>query len=249
MRKNERLRCLTGTVRHCLALALAVLALLSAQPASARFDDGYVPERRTTSPLAASPDLFRTRAIPVPTNRFRRDWDGLIQRYAYDKGAPGDCATAQAADCPAAIGRWVSYLAEIRTLPRKKQLALINRYINWHIRYTDDRVAYGSKDYWASPLQSMGGRGDCEDYAAAKYFSLLSLGFSDDQIRLVIVRDDSIGELHALTTVSLDGETYVLDNRFQRVLRDSQIPSYRPIYSFNRSRNWMHVPEAATRTM
>ena len=248
MRTNARLRCLTGTVRRCWLLAAVGLAIVSAQPASARFDDGFVPEGRTTSPVTASFDLFRTRAIPVPTNRFRRDWDDLIERYAHSNGTLGDCAD-QAPGCSAAIGRWVSYLAEIRTLPRKKQVALINRYINWHIRYTDDRVAYGSKDYWASPLQSMGGRGDCEDYAAAKYFSLLSLGFTDDQIRLVIVRDDSIGELHALTIVSLDGETLVLDNRSQRVLRDNQIRTYRPIYSFNRSRNWMHLPAAATRTM
>jgi predicted transglutaminase-like cysteine proteinase len=248
MRVKARLRCLSGTLRRWGALALAALAVLSAQPASARFDDGFVPEGRTSSPVAPSLGLFHTRAIPVPTNRFRHDWDDLIERYSASNGSLGACAD-EARGCPTATGRWVSYLAEIRTLPRKKQIVLINRYINWHIRYTDDRVAYGSKDYWASPLQSMGGRGDCEDYATAKYFSLLSLGFSDDQIRLVIVRDDSIGQLHALTTVSLDGETYVLDNRFQRVLHDSQIPTYRPIYSFNQSTNWMHLPDPAPRTM
>ena len=247
MRVNARLRCLTGTVRRCLALALAALAVSMAEPASAGLDYSIVPEHRV-APAVPAVSLFHTRAIAVPTSRFRHDWDDLIERYALSRGTLGACAHETRA-CPAATGRWVSYLAEIRSEPRKKQIALINRYINWHIRYTDDRVAYGSKDYWASPLQSMGGRGDCEDYAAAKYFSLLSLGFTDDQIRLVIVRDDSIGELHALTIVSLDGETLVLDNRSQRVLRDNQIRTYRPIYSFNRSRNWMHLPAAATRTM
>jgi predicted transglutaminase-like cysteine proteinase len=151
------------------------------------------------------------------------------------------CANGAGACSPAA-DRWVSYLAEIRQFPKSKQINLVNRYVNWHIRYADDRAAYGARDYWASPLQSMGASGDCEDYATAKYLSLLSLGFSDDQIRLVIVRDDSIGELHALTTVSLDGETFVLDNRSERVLRDSQISIYRPIYSFNKGQNWMHLP-------
>ena len=242
MRMKAWLRCRTGTAaRHFWAVALVALAALAAQPALAGLDYDFVPDGRTSSPVPPSFNLFHTRAILVPTNRFRPDWDNLIERYSESNGTLGACAH-EARSCPTATGRWVSYLDEIRKLPRKKQIGLINRYINWHIRYTDDRVAYGAKDYWASPLQSMGGRGDCEDFATAKYFSLLSLGFSDDQIRLVIVRDDSIGELHALTTVSLDGETYVLDNRYQRVLRDNQIPTYRPIYSFNQSRNWMHLP-------
>src|SRR4029079_4655071 len=109
------------------------------------------------------------------------------------------------------------------------QIALVNRYVNWHITYADDDKAYGNRDHWASPFEAIGGRGDCEDYAVAKYFSLISLGFSDDQIRLVIVRDVKTGALHALTTVSLDGTAYVLDNRLVRVVRDRDISIYKPI--------------------
>ena len=46
-----------------------------------------------------------------------------------------------------------------------------------------------SDDYWASPLETLDkGRGDCEDYAIAKYFSLLAAGVPVARLRLVYVR-------------------------------------------------------------
>ena len=41
------------------------------------------------------------------------------------------------------------------------------------------------KDYWATPIEFMGtGAGDCEDYAIAKYFSLINLGIPEDKLRI-----------------------------------------------------------------
>ena len=41
----------------------------------------------------------------------------------------------------------------------------------------DDAEVWGQVDYWASPLETLqSGMGDCEDFAIAKYFTLLALG-------------------------------------------------------------------------
>jgi predicted transglutaminase-like cysteine proteinase len=233
-----------GPLRLVMILVVGV-AGLAAQPASAGRDYGFEDERspigQTGNPVQ---ELFHTRAIAIPANRFRDKWDGLLKSLRATSVFEM-CGGAKVA-CSGAANRWLSYLSAIRTLPKTEQIVLVNRYINWHIKYANDKSAYGAKDYWATPLQSIGGRGDCEDFASAKYFSLISLGFSDDQMRVVIVRDLNIGEIHAVMTISIGGQIYVLDNRSERVLRDSDVLSmYRPIYSFNQSQNWMHMSRSS----
>ena len=227
-----------------LVMIVAVgITVFSAEPASAGRDYGFVEEPATAQAQSnPSPEFFHTRAIAIPTSRFRDKWDGLLKSIEATRPARDLCSDGKVG-CSRAANRWLSYLLAIRNLPKKEQIVLVNRYVNWHIKYTNDNSAYGAKDYWATPFQSIGGRGDCEDFASAKYFSLISLGFSDDQLRVVIVRELGLGELHAVMTISIGGEIYVLDNRFERVLQERDIVSmYRPIYSFNQSRNWIHVP-------
>ena len=223
---------------------ILVVGITSAQPVFAGRDYGFVEDQPPTAGGQAqdpSPELFHTRAIAIPTNRFLDKWGGLLKSLKATTSTPDMCRGVRAA-CSGAANRWLSYLSAIRTLPKTEQIVLVNRYVNWHIRYASDNSTYGAKDYWATPLQSLGGRGDCEDFASAKYFSLISLGFSDDQMRVVIVRDLNVGEIHAVMTISIGGQIYVLDNRFERVLRERDVLTmYRPIYSFNQSQNWMHV--------
>ena len=50
----------------------------------------------------------------------------------------------------------------------------VNRFFNRRIAFRDDLQVWHVEDYWASPLETLQqGMGDCEDFAIAKYFSLL----------------------------------------------------------------------------
>ena len=65
----------------------------------------------------------------------------------------------------------------------------VNRFFNRRIAFRDDLQVWHVEDYWASPLETLQqGMGDCEDFAIAKYFSLLASGMAASQLRLVYVR-------------------------------------------------------------
>ncbi len=62
-------------------------------------------------------------------------------------------------------------------------------------------------DRWSAPLVTFAsGRGDCEDYAIAKYVALREAGIAEADLRLVISHDSAIGEDHAVVTARVDGK-------------------------------------------
>ena len=69
------------------------------------------------------------------------------------------------------------------------KLAAITQFFNRRILSREDIDVWGQVDYWASPLEMLDkGAGDCEDFAIAKYFSLVALGMPIQKLRLVYVR-------------------------------------------------------------
>jgi predicted transglutaminase-like cysteine proteinase len=129
--------------------------------------------------------------------------------------------------------------------PPIEQLRAVNRFLNdW--RYKSDEQNYGHRDYWATPLEFLRHSGDCEDYAIIKYVSLRQLGFTPEQLRVVVVRDALRDIAHAVLAVYLDGEVYILDNLTKAVLPQERISHYVPYYSINETTRWAHVPPVDT---
>ena len=78
----------------------------------------------------------------------------------------------------------------------KTALKNTNRFFN-RFPYKTDQAHWGVEDYWATPVEFLGSNaGDCEDFAAAKYFSLRDLGAPVGQLRMVYVRALKINEAH-----------------------------------------------------
>ena len=82
--------------------------------------------------------------------------------------------------------------------------------------------------------------GDCEDFAIAKYFTLRKLGWSIEDLRVVVLRDLNLRSPHAILVAYLDGVAYALDNQLQRVVPTTVIYHYRPYYSLNEDAWWLH---------
>lgn len=139
--------------------------------------------------------------------------------------------------------------------PEPRRVASVNEFINRRIAFADDLETTGVVDDWASPLESLGrGRGDCEDYAIAKYFLLRATGVPAQRLRLVYVRAETGGRDAPVQVVphmvlawypTLQAEPLVLDNLVGEVLPASRRPDLQPVFSFNSEGLWQGVAGAA----
>jgi predicted transglutaminase-like cysteine proteinase len=199
----------------------------------------------TPSATAASPPLFGTAEFRAASLDALPKWQQTLRRIDQEQATYRACARGSAT-CPsrAAIA-WQSLVRTQRGRPPIEQLQAVNRFLNdW--RYKPDDQNYGRRDYWATPLEFLRHSGDCEDYAIAKYVTLRQLGFTPDELRLVVVRDVVRDLAHAVLAVYVDGEVYILDNLTKAVLAQEQIGQYVPYYSVNETTRWAHVAPVET---
>ncbi len=83
--------------------------------------------------------------------------------------------------------RWQKFVLKHEDKSEERKLELVNRYFNV-IPYASDSKQWGVKDYWSTPVELLvHDRGDCEDYAIAKYFTLRKLGVPAEKLRVLYV--------------------------------------------------------------
>ena len=127
-----------------------------------------------------------------------------------------------------------------------------NLFYNRKIRYVSDQRLYQQVDYWASPIETFSqGRGDCEDYAIAKYFTLLAEGMDPTKLRLVYVKAnlpaafsrpaESVGHMVLAYYPEPNADPMVLDNLTDEIRPASQRPDLQPVFSFNTAGLWQGV--------
>ncbi len=104
----------------------------------------------------------------------------------------------------------------------------ISDHYNRTIQYITDRDQFGKHDYWMSPeeLESTG-KGDCEDFAIAKFAKCLENGI--DNARLAYVQHESLGA-HMVCVVG----DLVLDNLIPDIMPISErFDLISEVYSFD----------------
>ena len=143
--------------------------------------------------------------------------------------------------------------ASLTAAPAQK-LARVNEFFNRRIQADDDQRVWGRADYWATPGELLGkGRGDSEDFAIAKYFTLLALNVPPEQLRLVYVKPrgearPGIGPVH-MVLAHYDGpgrDPTILDNLTQEPLPAARRPDLQPVFSFNSLGVWEETASAAS---
>ncbi len=186
-------------------------------------------------------ELFGYRQMPQERIADFPQWLRVLERQLRDDLKEGDCGAQTFNRCH--LNRWLAFLAKARSLPEREQLQAVNRFANTR-DYALDLDNYGVEDYWAIPREFFGNGGDCEDYAITKLFSLRWLGYSEDDLRLVVVQDTNLRVPHAVLAVSRGGKTVILDNQVQAILPDQDVVHYVPVFSLNASRWWIYLPPA-----
>ena len=111
-----------------------------------------------------------------------------------------------------------------------KIITSVNKFFN-QLEYSSDIKTWRKKDYWATPLEFLGkGQGDCEDYAVAKFMTLLMLGIPEDKLFLTYVKVKK--QAHLVVTYYSEKVPVVLDNYNKLIIPLYLRTDLIPIYSF-----------------
>lgn len=136
----------------------------------------------------------------------------------------------------AKLASWNSLIEHGNSLDELSKLAEVNRFINRAVSHADDRDIWGQDDFWATPAQAISrGRGDCEDFAIAKYFSLVRMGVPSEKLRLTFVKALKQNQAHMVLAYypSASAAPLILDNLDPRIRPASERRDLLPVYSFN----------------
>ena len=151
------------------------------------------------------------------------------------------------------VEAWDSMIESSKNESLLNKIKNVNDFFN-QITYKTDAAHWKQKDYWATPFEFMGtGAGDCEDYAIAKYFSLVKLGIPDDKLRITYViykkANSRFEQAHMVLTYyhKTGAEPVILDNINRRLELASKRDDLKPVYSFNASGLWQAKNKGDTR--
>lgn len=187
---------------------------------------------------ASPPSLFGSREVRSDKLFLFPKWRGALSRH-FNEAALSEASCAETAFNRCHLRQWKEFLSGLSGIDKLSQVKAVNHFFNRH-RYIIDPKNYGVPDYWASPFQFMTRDGDCEDYAITKYFSLRSLGFPADSMRILVLQDLNLNTAHAILVVYMGDRALVLDNQVATVVDADSIFHYRPIYSINEQHWWLH---------
>ena len=137
---------------------------------------------------------------------------------------------------------WLAIMANSGDDSTADKLAKINSFFN-QLQFIDDSKLWGVENYWATPIEFIGvNGGDCEDFAIAKYFSLLELGIADEKMRITMVKSLTLNQYHMVVAYypTPGAIPLILDNIDGQIKPADQRNDLLPVYSFNGKKLWLN---------
>lgn len=234
-------------IRRCAALfAVTLVAAASFGVAASGSSSGVdaspiqlaalAPSDPVSSAVPSSPSSIHSEPFGLPASqpvasRLLAKWRGVESDIQADAVIIARCrAEPQACAQPAALAL-IAIIDAGKAREGRARLGEINRAVNLAIKPMSDMDQHGVPDVWSSPLATFtSGRGDCEDYAIAKFVALREAGVADEDLRLLVVRDASLDEYHAVVAARSEDRWLILDNR-RMTLMDTAYSSYKPLFA------------------
>jgi predicted transglutaminase-like cysteine proteinase len=140
--------------------------------------------------------------------------------------------------------RWQALIPSLRGKTESEKIRSVNDFIN-QTPFVSDLDHWGKTDYWATPAEMIASNGgDCEDFAIAKYFTLLATGVLPDKLRITYVLAALSDGRHIAHMVlayytTPDAEPLILDNLKTRIFRASERSDLTVVYYFNGTGLWV----------
>ncbi len=172
-------------------------------------------------------------------------WSALA--WGWDQDRLTESAAKLSPRTQAAVKAMIQMADRAAAMPDERdRLAAVNGFFNQRVAFRDDIEVWGQIDYWATPLELLDkGAGDCEDYAIAKYMSLLAAGVPQSRLRMVYVRAQFQGRPQAHMVLAYyaqpEAEPLILDNINPEIRPASLRPDLTPVFSFNGEGLWSGV--------
>lgn len=150
------------------------------------------------------------------------------------------------------ISHWQTFIESVRHKSEAEKITAVNVYFN-ALHFIEDANLWHKPDYWATPLQVLAaGAGDCEDFAIAKYFTLKTLGITNEHLRITYVwnNDTQSGkrEPHMVLTyaTAANTELLVLDILTNDIQTLAQRKGLELVYGLNSEGLWLAGDNALT---
>jgi len=173
---------------------------------------------------------FGLAVVPVAAGNVLTKWSGVEADIRAENKVLARCRQNIEA-CPAPARDFLAIVDQGRKLTGRARIGVINRAINLAIEPMSDMAQWGVPDRWSAPLETLTThRGDCEDYAIAKYVALMQAGIPATDVKLIIVRNTEADEDHAVVAVYADGGWIMLDNRWLTMIEDNNMPKAVPLF-------------------
>lgn len=198
-----------------IAILLALGSIAMAIPAHAAKPVREGP----VSGLAHWPDFARRQTI-------------TLQSLALCKQNSATCDSAE-------MERWAGLIQNLKGQNKLRQIITVNRWFN-RLPYKYDEYAYDQLDYWADTQELLKSRGDCEDFALSKYYTLRQLGFTPDELKVTVVYDQENFSNHAVLMVYINDTRYMMDINGDDTNPSPMESRYRSLYSFNERTAWYY---------
>jgi predicted transglutaminase-like cysteine proteinase len=183
---------------------------------------------------AGGTEPFGLFAFRAPEGLPSRKWRGVEADMIKEEKVLERCR-ADSDSCPSYAAQFLRLIYAVKSKSGRAQLDEANRSVNAAIRYVTDFTQYGEADRWSAPLATFAtAKGDCEDYAIAKYVALRDAGFPIDDLRVVLVRDRTLRQDHAVLAARLDDRWLILDSLRAELTEDSRVPNFTPVFAIGR---------------
>lgn len=185
------------------------------------------------APPAIGKEPFGLFIFRAPDGLLWRKWHRVELDLTKEKAVLDQCRT-DIRNCPPHAAQFLRLVDAVRSKSGRARIEEANRGVNTAVRYVSDISQHGELDRWSTPLATFAAaKGDCEDYAIAKYVALIEAGVSRDDLQIVLVRDRSVRQDHAVLAARHDGRWLILDNRHSILIEDSDATSFAPLFAIN----------------
>jgi predicted transglutaminase-like cysteine proteinase len=184
-------------------------------------------------PPPVSDEPFGLFAFRAPEGALWTKWRSLSTRLSVDGEALAHCR-ADLATCPPAALHFLAVVSGAAIQEGRARIAMVNHAVNASVRYTADVAQHGVADRWSAPIETFAsGRGDCEDYAIAKFVALREAGMAATDLRLLLVRDLVSQQDHAVLAARQDGHWLFLDNRWDDLSGLPATTRFMPLFALD----------------